>query len=69
MRHIDYGLGAFDRRVFAALPAGEKIDLAAVYQGLILSGKLAAVEVHDRFYEVGSPEGLRDTESFLRSGS
>lgn len=65
MQYIDYGLGAFSRSVFAALPAGEKRDLAAVYQGLLEAGKLAAYEVHDRFYEVGSPEGLRDALAFL----
>jgi len=68
MHHIDYGLGAFDRSVFAALPSLEKYDLAAVYQLLLREGKLAAFEVHERFYEIGSPEGLRDTERFLKSG-
>jgi NDP-sugar pyrophosphorylase family protein len=65
MRHIDYGLGAFRRNVFASLPAGEKVDLASVYQKLLREGSLAAFEVHDRFYEIGSSEGLRDTEEFL----
>jgi hypothetical protein len=27
MHYIDYGLGAFSRGVFAALPAGQKRDL------------------------------------------
>ena len=65
MHHIDYGLGAFHRNVFAALPAGEKVDLASVYQQLLREGNLAAHEVHERFYEIGSSEGLRDTEEFL----
>jgi len=66
MRHIDYGLGAFDKSVFAAIPPGEKRDLAAVYQQLLREGRLAAFEVLERFYEIGSLEGLRDTESFLK---
>lgn len=69
MHHIDYGLGAFDRNVFTALPAGEKCDLATVYQDLLRSGNLAAVEVHERFYEIGSPEGLRDTAEFLKTAA
>jgi hypothetical protein len=36
-----------------------------VYQKLLREGSLAAFEVHDRFYEIGSSEGLRDTEEFL----
>ncbi len=65
MRHIDYGLGAFDRRAFEVIPANEKRDLASVYQQLLSEGKLAAYEVHERFYEIGSPEGLRETGAFL----
>jgi len=67
MHHIDYGLGVFNPAVFAALPANERADLETVYQRLIAAGTLEAFEVHDRFYEIGSPEGLRDTAEFLRS--
>ena len=65
MYHIDYGLGAFHRSVFVAISAGEKRDLASVYQGLLEAGKLAAYEVHERFYEIGSSGGLRETSEFL----
>jgi NDP-sugar pyrophosphorylase family protein len=49
MRHIDYGLGAFDRSVFAKISAGQKYDLADIYQNLLEDGDLAAFEVHERF--------------------
>jgi NDP-sugar pyrophosphorylase family protein len=65
MRYIDYGLGAFRRGVFEKLPTGEKQDLASLYQDLLKAGKLAAFEVQERFYEIGSPEGLRDTSAYL----
>jgi NDP-sugar pyrophosphorylase family protein len=67
MRHIDYGLGAFSRSVFAALPSGQKSDLATVYQELVQAEKLGAYEVHERFYEIGSSAGLRDTIDFLKA--
>lgn len=67
MRHIDYGLNAFERQVFAGLPEGTAVDLTTVCQGLVSSAKLAAFEVTERFYEIGSPEGLRETEAFLRT--
>jgi NDP-sugar pyrophosphorylase family protein len=66
MHHIDYGLGAFSRSVFAALPSGEKSDLATLYQELLKAEKLGAHEVQERFYEIGSSEGLRDTINFLK---
>jgi NDP-sugar pyrophosphorylase family protein len=65
MHYVDYGLGAFERDVFAPLFPGEMRDLATVYQALINSNNLAAFEVHERFYEIGSPEGLRDTAELL----
>ena len=67
MHHIDYGLGAFHRSVFEAIPAGQTHDLATVYQDLLRAGSLAAFEVHQRFYEIGSPEGLRETTEFLNA--
>jgi len=66
MRYIDYGLGAFERRVFEELPHNTKIDLATVYQDLLAKGQLASYEARDRFYEIGSAEGLRETAEFLK---
>lgn len=65
MRHIDYGLGAFERSVFAALPPDTAYDLATVYQDLLAARQLAAFEVHERFYEIGSHQGLEETARFL----
>jgi MurNAc alpha-1-phosphate uridylyltransferase len=65
MHHIDYGLEAFHRTVFAGVPEGQRIDLAAICQDLLGRGQLAAFEVPERFYEIGSPGGIRDTANFL----
>jgi N-acetyl-alpha-D-muramate 1-phosphate uridylyltransferase len=67
MSHIDYGLGAFHRSVIADLPEGETCALTTVCQQLLREGNLAAFEVRERFYEIGSPAGLRDTERFLET--
>ncbi len=64
MHHIDYGLGAFHESVFAALPPGP-CDLAGVYQSLMAQNELAAMEVTERFYEVGSHAGLAEFKQFL----
>lgn len=60
MRHIDYGLGALTAQAFDAYPDGAAVDLATVYQDLLLRGQLAGFEVHERFYEVGSHKGLAE---------
>jgi len=61
MRHIDYGLGALDARAFDPYPQGTVVDLAEVYQDLLGRGELAGFEVQERFYEIGSPDGLAET--------
>lgn len=65
MRYIDYGLGVFQAPVFADLPPNEVCDLADVYQFLLQDGQLAAYEVGERFYEIGSPVGIADLERYL----
>ncbi len=67
MRHIDYGLNILTRAAFAGFPEGEEFDLAAVFQHLLAAGRLAAFEVPERFYEIGSPEGLADLSAYLRA--
>jgi N-acetyl-alpha-D-muramate 1-phosphate uridylyltransferase len=65
MHHIDYGLEVFRRDVFARLPENQPVDLAAVCQSLLREGRLGAFEVHQRFYEIGSRQGIADTAEFL----
>ena len=67
MRYIDYGFSVIQASVLAGWPDGERFDLADVMTGLTVEGKLAAHEVHGRFYEIGSPEGFNATEKMLRS--
>jgi NDP-sugar pyrophosphorylase family protein len=65
-RYIDYGLSAFRRDTLArAVPAGVRKDLAAVFHDLSLAGELAGLEVFQRFYEIGSPQGLAELERHL----
>ena len=66
MKHIDYGLGIFRAEAFAAWPAGRRFELSDVYRELIAQKQLAGHEVPERFYEIGSPAGLAELDSFLR---
>lgn len=65
MQHIDYGLGAFRSSVFDELPMNEPHDLSETYQKLLADGQLAAFEVTQRFYEIGSARGIADLEEYL----
>jgi NDP-sugar pyrophosphorylase family protein len=69
MTHIDYGLCILTREVIKAhVPSGQVVDLAKIYNRLSVAGQLTAFEATERFYEVGSPQGLADFEAYLNDG-
>jgi len=65
MEFIDYGLGLFKPEVFATLPQDQPTDLAEVYQNLLTQHNLLAYETKQRFYEIGSFEGLGELNELL----
>jgi NDP-sugar pyrophosphorylase family protein len=67
MRHIDYGLSCLNADALERRPEGSAFDLADVMTDLLAREELAAFEVRERFYEIGSPEGLLEAEAMLRA--
>jgi MurNAc alpha-1-phosphate uridylyltransferase len=64
---IDYGLSIFTRNIAGEIPPDEPADLADLFDRLSREGRLAGYEVGERFYEIGSSEGLAELERFLDS--
>lgn len=64
-QHIDFGLGLLKTAALELVPRDEPYDLALLYEQLVSAGQLAGYEVHQRFYEIGSLAGLRETEEYL----
>lgn len=65
MHYIDYGLGLLQRAALQAYPAGQAFDLSEFYNHLSLTGELVGYEVFERFYEIGSHQGIADTQAYL----
>jgi NDP-sugar pyrophosphorylase family protein len=65
MHYIDYGLGVFNKSAFNAIPENTEYDLALLYQNLLKQNELAAYEITQRFYEVGSFNGIDELRSLL----
>ncbi len=63
---IDYGVGVFRSAAFSFATAGEALDLSEVVRALIARRSLAMFEVSERFYEIGSPEGLAETAAYIQ---
>jgi NDP-sugar pyrophosphorylase family protein len=64
-QHIDFGLSLFKREVFNEIKEGSYFDLADLCEELAENGKLAGFEVKNRFYEVGSKEGIEDFLKYI----
>ena len=65
MKYIDYGLSVLSRDVLDEIPEGEPYNLDNLYHRLAGEGRLAGYEVFQRFYEIGSPEGLEELQNKL----
>jgi N-acetyl-alpha-D-muramate 1-phosphate uridylyltransferase len=65
--HIDYGAVALRRPVIARLAPGEPVGLEAVAGDLARLRRLRACVARERFFEIGSPEGLADLDRYLRT--
>ena len=68
MRWIDYGLGGLTPSALA-LAGPEDRDLSELHSRLARAGLLFGFEVRERFYEIGTPAALAETDRFLSSQS
>lgn len=65
MHYIDYGLGVLQASVLSGYPNGVPFDLSIVYNKLSMRQQLVGYEVFDRFYEIGSIQGIADAQTYL----
>jgi len=67
MKYIDYGLIVIRREIFDPYPSQEPFDLSLVLSQSVDVGRVAAFEVGHRYYEIGSVQGIRETEEYIRN--
>ena len=65
MKFIDYGLGVLSKSLFDKYEEKAAFDLADIYHFLSIKNELAGFEVNERFYEIGSHQGIKETELYL----
>ena len=66
MEHIDYGLSIFKKEDLKLLPAEGASDLSVLHLALIAEKQLLAFSVDQRYYQVGSFEGLEEFKAFIK---
>ncbi len=68
MRWIDYGLSGLEQKALDLL-SPDVTDLARLFARLAEERLLCGVEASERFYEIGTPAALAETDAFLRSAA
>ena len=69
MQHIDYGLTYFRSAAFSSFGGVKSFDLSDTCHQLSSARNLAGFEVIERFYEIGSAEGIKEFSDYLRKES
>jgi MurNAc alpha-1-phosphate uridylyltransferase len=67
MRHIDYGITFFREVAFRPWRDKSSFDLSEVCHQLAKDNQLGGFEVFERFYEIGSLQGIAEFSQYLRS--
>jgi NDP-sugar pyrophosphorylase family protein len=65
--HIDYGAIAVRRSILAEQPEGVAWGFDVLQRDLARKRRLRAYVAHDRFFEIGSPEGLAALNGQLKT--
>ncbi|MBP5385201.1 MAG: HAD-IIIA family hydrolase [Lachnospiraceae bacterium] len=66
MDYIDYGVCMYERSLFESYEEDVPFDIAEIQTELSKKGQLSAHIVTKRFYEIGSPESLKEFEAYAR---
>jgi N-acetyl-alpha-D-muramate 1-phosphate uridylyltransferase len=67
MRYIDYGAAILSNSALDRFPPDQAYDLSRLYTSLVDDGLMIGYEVTHRFYEIGSLDGLQQTQNYLAS--
>jgi len=67
LKYVEAGVLVFQRDVLTFIESGYPVSLEkSIFPTLIEQGELAAYVTEQRFYDIGTPRGLREFKEFLR---
>lgn len=67
--YIDYGLYAIKKSILYDINPETKYCLSDLFTKLSINGLLASYECKERFFEVGSFNGIKDLEEYIKNDS
>ena len=66
MHYIDYGAMLLRKKVLDMIPHNQFCALEDMLVHIVEQGELLAYEVQERFYEIGSPNGISEFEKYVK---
>jgi len=68
MEYIEFGVTFMQKKAVDFIQPHYPVDLESVYRKIISMREMAAYEVDQRIYDIGSPEGLAEFRQLVASG-
>jgi NDP-sugar pyrophosphorylase family protein len=68
MEFIEFGVTLMRKKALELIPNEYPVDLEVLYQRIIAMKQMAAFEVGQRIYDIGSPESLAEFRQLVASG-
>jgi MurNAc alpha-1-phosphate uridylyltransferase len=65
MVYIDYGVSILRKKVLESVPVNEYYSLETIFSSLLAQKELLSFPVKQRFYEIGSKEGLAEFQEYV----
>jgi NDP-sugar pyrophosphorylase family protein len=65
MVYIEYGANILNKEALRMIPENQFYSLDDLFPHLIEMDELLAFEVKERFYEIGSPQGVKEFEEYI----
>ena len=65
MVYVDYGASVFRKKALEMIPEDRYYSLEEFFRRLIAAKELLAYQVQERFYEIGSVQGLKGFRKFI----
>lgn len=66
MNYIDFGLSVVNKSIFKDFSTRSIFDLAELFESMSHEGILGGFEVKQRFYEIGSTQGIEELNQHLK---
>ena len=68
MDYIEFGVTFMEKRVLELIPSNYPVDLEVLYRRIVSMKQMAAFDVDQRIYDIGTPEGLAEFRRLVASG-